>query len=274
MGVLAGWTTNPHDRRPLDVLEHDPRTPAGWAAELEQLLNAPERTLQSVFLTLSLTFSFMGNPAAAAAVTPGPGDPSFDVLDFLARGGTLYLLGADTSIGSLAPLVSCLTTEVYEGAIALATRQPAGRLDPPLMLVLDEVAQICPVPLDRWTSVAGGWGIPLVYAVQSPSQLYERWGKLPGQTIWNNTTVLIAMGGLGNAEYLRELSELTGERQQETVTVSRDRGRTTRSTSTRPVPVMSPAEIRMLKDWQALVLHRNTPPIKAKLTPIWKRTPR
>jgi type IV secretion system protein VirD4 len=50
-----------------------------------------------------------------------------------------------------------LTSEVYERAIARASRQPGGRLDPPVVLALDdEVANVCPVPLDRWTSVAGG----------------------------------------------------------------------------------------------------------------------
>lgn len=36
-----------------------------------------------------------------------------------------------------------------------------GRLDPPLLLALDEAALICPVPLERWTADAGGRGIPL-----------------------------------------------------------------------------------------------------------------
>jgi type IV secretion system protein VirD4 len=217
----------------------------------------------------------MNVPAVAEAVTPAVGQPAFDVDEFLDGSNTLYLLGADRQHGSIAPLFSCLTSEeVYERAIVRASHGPGGRLDPPLLLALDEVAAICPVPLDRWTAVAGGWGIPIAYAVQTPSQLYDRWGQLGGKTIWSNTTTLLVLGGLSNAEYLRELSELTGERAELVTTVSRDRhhGPAGSSTAPRSVPVMTPAAIRMLRQWRALVLHRNMAPVETELTPIWQRS--
>jgi type IV secretory pathway TraG/TraD family ATPase VirD4 len=214
----------------------------------------------------------MGNPKAARAVTPAAGERAFDVDAFLDGSGTLYLLGANKEHGSVAPLVAALTTEVYERAVARASGLPHGRLDPPLLLALDEVASVCPVELDRWTAVAGGWGIPIVYAVQSPSQLYDRWGRLPGQTIWNNTTARVILGGLANGEYLEEISKLCGERDDVAVTVSRSRWqRTGSSAGPRRLPVMSPAAIRGLQPFQALVIYRNQPPVLARLTPIWKR---
>ena len=272
MRQLNAWACNPYDRRALEVLETAPATPYGWAGELKQLLGAPDRTLQSVFLTLSLSLEFMGDPAAAAAVTPAPGEPQLDVDDFVGGNGTLYLLGADRARGSLAPLVAALTTEVYERAIARAAGLVHGRLDPPLLLALDEVANVCPVPLDRWSSVAGGWGMPIVYALQSPSQLYDRWGRLPGQTIWNNTTARVILGGLGNGEYLDEVAKLSGERDEATVTRSRDANwRPSVSTAQRRMPVMSAGDIRQLKQWEALVLYRNLPPVRAQVAPVWRR---
>ena len=104
----------------------------------------------------------------------------------------------------------------------------------------------------RWSSVSGGWGVPLVYALQSPSQLYDRWGRLTGQTIWNNTTARVILGG---REYLEELSKLCGERDEPAVTVSHDGlERTGTSTGPRRLPVLSPADVRQLTQWQALVI--------------------
>jgi type IV secretion system protein VirD4 len=270
------WVTSPRDRRPLEVLEATPGAPGGWADEVGQVLNdTAEKTRQSIFNTVAPTFGFMGIPAVAEAVTPKPGEPSFDVDDLLDQNGTLYLLGQERKYGGIAPLFSCLTNELYECAQARASRSALGRLDPPLLLVLDEVATICPVELDRWTSTAGGFSIPLLYGVQSPSQLYERWGQLAGQTIWSNTTVKAVFGGLSNAEYLRELSELCGDRDEPVVTTSRDRWGAVqgRSATTRRVPVMTVGDIRTLPDWRALVVHRNLPPVLTDITPVWERRP-
>ena len=38
----------------------------------------------------------------------------------------------------------------------------SGRLDPPLLMGLDEVTQICPVPLPAWLSDSGGKGIQVL----------------------------------------------------------------------------------------------------------------
>ena len=57
------------------------------------------------------------------------------------------------------------------------------------MMVLDEAALICKVPLERWTADSGGRGIVLTISVQSPSQLYDGWGQRGGETIWNNSNI-------------------------------------------------------------------------------------
>ena len=47
--------------------------------------------------------------------------------------------------------------------------------------------------------------------------------------------------------------------------------RTGTSTSPRRLPVMSASHVRQLKQWQALLLYRNLAPIRARVTPVWKR---
>src|SRR6185437_9052727 len=155
MRDVARWVANPRDQSALDILERSPLTPPGWVFELRQLLTAPEKTRESVFLTLALTLQFMADPALAHAVEQEPGVEQFSVERFIGQRATLYLLGSERAYGSVAPLFSALTGHLFETAKLIASLHPHGRLDPPLVMALDEAALICPVPLERWTSDGG-----------------------------------------------------------------------------------------------------------------------
>ncbi|WP_030348914.1 type IV secretory system conjugative DNA transfer family protein, partial [Streptomyces sp. NRRL S-1022] len=94
--TVRRWVTNSLDREPLDILEgHYDRVPAGWAQLLGQMLNAPEKTRDSVYLTLVRSFQFMSHPEVIEIVSPRPGEQKFDVQDFLNSRGTLYVMGRD-----------------------------------------------------------------------------------------------------------------------------------------------------------------------------------
>src|SRR5580693_10669262 len=43
-----------------------------------------------------------------------------------------------------------LAEHVHAGASFVGSLQPHGRLDPPMLMALDEVTQICPIPLPNW----------------------------------------------------------------------------------------------------------------------------
>ena len=55
-----------------------------------------------------------------------------------------------------------MATEIHYAAAQIGQASPAGRLDPPLLMGLDEVTQICPVPLPSWLSDSGGKGIQVM----------------------------------------------------------------------------------------------------------------
>ena len=273
MADVARWVGRPGDRAALGILEAAASTPPGWAADVRQLLDeAPQRTRESVFLSLALSLQFMSNPGLAATTMPAPEEPAFDVARFIAARGTLYLLGSERPHDAVAPLFSALTGHVFETAKRLAAGRPGGRLDPPVLMALDEAALICPVPLERWTADAGGRGIPLLLAVQSPSQLYERWGRLGGQTIWSNAAVKLIFGGLTVREHLDELSALCGDHDELLRGLSVGRGGgPNRSKSLRRVPVFPPDRLRSLPPGRAIILHRSTRPVMARIEPVWER---
>ena len=143
------------------------------------------KTRDAIFLTLRQAVGFMADPDVAAICCPAAGEPVFDVPNFIADHGTLYILGSDDEHSGIAPLLAALTGYIFDTAKHLAADYSCGRLDPPLMFALDEAALITPVPLDRWVADAGGRGIHIIWAVQSPSQLAQRWGARGADTIWN-----------------------------------------------------------------------------------------
>ncbi|MFD8242402.1 type IV secretory system conjugative DNA transfer family protein [Streptomyces albidoflavus] len=269
---VRAWVTDSTDREPLEILEgHHHLVPAGWTRGLAQIRKAPEKTRDSVYLTLVRAFEFMSLPQVMDIVSPRPGQQKFDVADFLRSRGTLYLMGRDQQYGSVAPLFTALVGEIYEAAYLEADNSPGGRVDPYVRFVLDEAAVICPLPLHKWSADAGGRSIQLLVSVQSPSQLRERWGTNGAQTIMNNS-VRVALGGLSIPQDLEELSLLCGEKDEEVASSSSsDDDKTSRSVSVRRVRIMPPDAIRQMKEGTGLVFYRHLPPIRYTYTPVWNR---
>ncbi|SOE08256.1 type IV secretory system conjugative DNA transfer family protein, partial [Streptomyces sp. Ag82_G6-1] len=258
--TVRQWVTSPTEREPLEILQaHYDRVPAGWAQLLAQMLEAPEKTRDSVYLTLVRSFQFMSHPEVVEIVRPRPGEQKFDVQDFLNSRGTLYVMGRDMRYGSVASLFSALVGEIYDAAYVRADNAPGGRLDPYLRMVLDEAAVICPLPIHLWSADAGGRNIQLLVSVQSPSQLRERWGRNGAQTIMNNSTRVV-LGGLSLPDDLEELSRLCGEKDEEVASSSTsDEDKKSQSVSVRRVRVMPQDAIRQMKEGTGLVFYRHLP---------------
>lgn len=270
--VLA-WVNDSADTTALRIMQDDDRAPREWVAELNQLrYDTPERTRQSVHLTLARSMQFVTLPSVAAAVCPKPGERVFNLDDFLTAGETLYLLGSDRPHASIAPLFTAIVGYIFEGAKRRAGRTFHGRLPDPLSLILDEVKLICPVPLPSMTADCGGRGIQLTAAVQSPSQLYERWGERGGQTIVNNANAKIVFGGLGHAKDLEDLSRLCGNRDDRTRQMTTgNNGHHSASVHVRQVPVLAPHEVRQIPEGKALLLYRNVAPMIVATERVWDR---
>ena len=149
-----------------------------WAHTLAELRSEAHKTAATVRMVMSRSLAFMADPALAASVLPGPGD-GFDIPAFLDRTGTVYLIAeAVSEEAPVAPLFAAMATEIHYVAAQLGQASSSGRLDPPLLMGLDEVTQICPVPLPFWLSDSGGKGIQVVAVVHGEAQLAEPLGRL------------------------------------------------------------------------------------------------
>ena len=89
----------------------------------------------------------------------------------------MYLIAETRGEDSpVAPLFACLASELHYTAALAGSRMPGGRLDPPLLMALDEVTQICPVPVPSWLADSGGKGIQIITVAHGEAQLRTRWG--------------------------------------------------------------------------------------------------
>jgi type IV secretory pathway TraG/TraD family ATPase VirD4 len=250
----------------VGVLENNPRAASGWATALNTIVENDPRSRDSIWLGVRQAFAGLADPDVLAAVTPGESD-LFDPQAFLREAGTLYLLGSAVGAASCASLLASFVEDITETARAIAARSAHGRLDPPLLLALDEIANLTPLPsLPSLMAEGGGRGITTLVVLQSLAQAREKWGEHAADAIWDAATVKLILGGLGKVRDLDDLSRLIGERDEITTSVSRGGSGQSTSTSLRRVPVMPPDLLRTLPDGMGALLLRRTRPAVVDLT--------
>jgi type IV secretion system protein VirD4 len=255
------------------VLASHPQAAKGWGDSLESMINSDPRTRDSIWMAVAEALSCLADPRVLDAVSPTSED-EFDPREFLTNNGTLYLLSTGAGAGASWSLVAALIEDLAETARHLAAASPGARLDPPLLLALDEIGNLAPLPsLPVLMAEGGGTGITTMPVLQSLSQARARWSSHAASAIWDASIVKVILGGASASHDLQELSVLIGERDElsDAVTIG-DYGSRSLQRSTRRVPVLPPEKIRTLPFGTGLVLLRSAPPIVAKLRP-WTSRP-
>ncbi|GAA1384665.1 hypothetical protein GCM10009661_66490 [Catellatospora chokoriensis] len=194
MDVLT-WVSRPedHDNEVRSMLRRSLASEAmieNWS----HLASTNVATRTSITTGVIPALEWLQDPTVAA-VALGAAEEQFDVAQFIREKGTLYLLANDREHGGVAPLFSALVSAIFEQAKLLSTRQPGGRLDPGLSLTLDEVANMCPLPLHRIASDSAGRGITMQLGFQSKAQMAWKWGEAAAQIIWDQAGLKLIFGG-------------------------------------------------------------------------------
>ena len=225
------------------------------AASLTGTQGSPAEARGSVYFTARVAARCLRNPQITAWVTPPPpgqGLEEFDVAAFPASRQTLYLLSKDGG-GSAAPLVAALTDRVMRAGVTCA-EQRGGRLDPPMLVLLDEAANICRIAdLPQLYSHLGSRGIIPLTILQSYAQGAGVWGENGMKALFSAVTVKVIGAGIDDAGFAEDLSRLVGDHDVAVAGSSVTAGRQTRSTSLRQQRVLPAATIRALPKGRALV---------------------
>lgn len=236
------------------------------------MIDADPRTRDSIWQGVSLSLSALADPRVLDAVSPGEGE-DFDPEKFIQSRGTLYLLATGAGAGASASLVAAFVEDLVEAARRVAARSPGARLDPPLLLALDEIANLSPLPsLPTLMAEGGGTGITTMPVLQSLAQARDRWSENQANAIWDAAITKIVLGGASNSRDLQDLSALIGERDEFTDSVTLgDHGTRSNQRSIRRVPIMPPDRIRTLPFGIAVTLLRSAAPIITDLRAWPKR---
>ena len=216
------WCSNERDTSPADILSEYPRY-AGIASRVSSVIALTPETRSGVFGSLQTMVAFLADPEIIDWIDPhrdtnGNIDERrglFDPYEFATSEDTLYLLSAQGRPSTA--LTASLTAVVAFTAFQRAQSEVTGnnrRLPVPLCCVLDEAANIC-----RWPELAdvysyfGSAGIPIMTIWQNPDQGRAAFGETNFGSLFNNANITVYLGGIKDAKFLGEISQLVGQRE-------------------------------------------------------------
>ena len=204
---------------------------------LEGILATEEREQSAIWSTASGVLSGFRTAAALASTELACLDPR----QLVESSSTLYIATPAEHQAHLAPLVAGILRDIRSAAYEQgATNERRNRA--PLLLVLDELANIAPLhDLPVLVAEGASQGIVTLASLQDLSQARARFGVAAEGFLTLFGTKLV-LGGVSDVRTLEALSTLAGrvETKVESRTTSRPIGRfrrqTTRTTTTRSDP--------------------------------------
>ncbi|MFI2369860.1 type IV secretory system conjugative DNA transfer family protein [Streptomyces sp. NPDC018833] len=269
--VLA-WLASPADRTPIDLLQD-----AGLdavAAQLQGTVAGAVETRDGIFETARQYASCLLDPTIAAWVTPPDGLEKvreFKPEEFATNKDTLFLLSKDGG-GSASAIIAAAADAVMRAAVIQAERD-GGRLDAPLLAILDEAANVCKISdLPDLYSHLGSRGVIPITILQSYRQGVRVWGEAGMDALWSAATIKLVGSGIDDADFADKLSRLVGDHDVRTVSVSTSESGKSTSVSMRQERVLPADAIRAMPKGSALLLATGVRPALLNLKP-WYREP-
>lgn len=271
------WVTHPRDETPIQLLRDAGHefTADGLTAQYQ----ADERTRSSVFGTAKKMIRCLKLTNVHDWVTPGSTRLDngrshertlFDELEFIENNGTLYSLSLEGR-GSAAPLVSALTEAVIDVAMQKASRSRGGRLDIPLLAVLDEAANVV-----RWKDLPkqyshfGSRGIVVMTVLQSWAQGVRCWGEDGMSALWSAANIKVLGSGVDDTNFLRDRSEALGEYDAISQSVSESSSGKSYSRSLGSSKTFSVNGLATLPRGRVIVFSSGAPPVLVRTVAWWE----
>ncbi len=243
-----------------------------WAASCAR----EERQRDSVYATAETILRAFASPTVRAATRlDADGHVEGAVLDvdrLIRRGETLYLVAPAHEQQRLSPLFQALVQAVIRAAQD-AYAVSGVPLDPPLLLMLDEAANIAPLQdLDLHVATGAGQGIQICSVWQDLAQVATVYGR-QAATVVNGHTARVFLPGSADLGTLEATSKMIGdhEHMRGTTTHAAD-GTQTVSAATIEARVAPVEYLRQLPADAAVVLHGRDPAMRLHTTP-WYADP-
>jgi len=265
MHDLVEWVDRRVGDEALSHLERDGSPRA--AALLDGILATEAREQSGIWSTTSgILQAYRTEPALAS--TSGP---RLDARHFAASQDSLYLCAPGRQQAMFAPLLVGLLGSVRDGTYQRASE--GGGFDP-VLLALDELANIAPLPdLPQIVSEGAGQGLLTLACLQDLSQARRRWGP-EADAFLSLFPVTVVLPGIADLRTLQAMSSLIGDRAISLPQASRGRTRwtttTSHSTSTGFRPHRDVAQLSRGAAGRALVLGPTKAATEVTLTPSFR----
>jgi len=272
---LASWASSPTAltgaAKTLAAAARERPELARFASDLTSTAtSAAQATSASVLAVVARALACLSNPLVAQSVNVAP-DRAVDAAALLRERATIFAL-ATPGGSSPAPLLTALVSDLTETARQLAATSPGGRLDPPLLVMLDEAANIAPLPdLPSLLAAGGGDGIVAAVVLQSLDQARGRWGQQAAGAMLDSATIRLVLPGLSHPQDLRDLAALAGERGFQERSHTRSDTGSSETVATRDKLVLRADELRSLPAGSAMLIPRRVRPVRLELVPHWRR---
>lgn len=272
------WLMNDRDKDAVKILEK-----AGYvlpAAALAGVYHAPEEQRGGVFGTAAEMVSFLNNSRVRSWVESDmlSKREKFSPEDFVRSDAETLIALSKEGIGSTGPLTAALVAWVLEAAEDLADTKPHGRLQIPLVVVLDEVANVCRLKdLPDLYSHYGSRGIPIWSIFQNWAQGCRVWKEDGMRQLWGAANIRIIGAGQSDAKHLKEVSDLVGNHLITEYSANSSsgngpgKGSYSRNVSQRDKPVLDVDDIAAFELGECLVLPSGDRPFLARTIPWFDR---
>jgi type IV secretory pathway TraG/TraD family ATPase VirD4 len=281
IGAVRRWVLRENYEEPGEIL--DAHSAELAEDDLERIAQTEERERRGVIATTANVLGAYGSQA----VLDRCASPNFSAERFVRSGDTIYITAPSHLQGMLAPLVVGLLEEIRDATYRLARAVSAGREQrrPPVLLALDEIANIAPMKsLPGIVSEGGGQGLQVMACFQDLSQARARWGQAADGFLTLFGTKLV-FPGIGDTQTLEALSTMVGDWDRPYVVTNQTTGYTTsfpvgsgqttqwsNTYSTQRERLLSPSEIANIPAGHALMV-RSTRWGIVEHTPFYQAQP-
>jgi type IV secretion system protein VirD4 len=242
------------------------RCQAGRLEALRSVWKADTGFRSSLMQTIATGLDAWHEPAIAAATV---GESQISAQRLLAGTNTLYLIAPAHEQRRLRGLFTALVADITAGAFERSA-QTGRPIDPPLLLALDEAANIAPLPnLDEIASTGPGQGVQLLTILQNISQASDRWGKDRAETIIANHRARLFCSGIGDRATLDYLRQTLGDEEIDRISTHRQSPLATgsRTYSSEFRAIAAPHRVRQADTNTALLIYGRLQPAWVNLRP-------
>ena len=263
------WTSDQTDRTASRILrKHGLDAMADAQEKMSQLAT---ETQDGIFQHVREAVQPLYDPAIARWVTPQEGCEEIKPAEWVTSRNTIYLLSKDGG-GGAAPIIAAITDAFFRAGVVEAEANGTGRLDPTMLAVLDEAANICKIEdLPKMKSIMGGYGIQIVTILQNYRQGVRTWGADGMAALWAACTVKLIGAGLDDHKFLQEISDLIGMRPILEQSFTSSRGGPSSTRSKRRERVMEVPDLREMDKGNALLFGTSTRPALVEMQAYYER---